>query len=438
MFNDRKTMTALSIAGLVLTSYGGEFTLKKADHEMLLKRGMGAWEMGASSLQDVLPQSMVKVPDGVVEPKWRSFVPIPGTPIPLLVYKSSADAKTFDRVIVDQADNKDFTDDPVLTFGTNLPVNVTLKLNGRDTADYRIYLVSPPVDAPRRGWDVALLPVLWREGTVTLEGKPVRAMMARGWEKRILLFDSDGDGPINYQSKYWFEVTTYVKIDNTFYKTVLGPSVNDLDFEPFNGPFGKLSLTGDMAPQGNKGRISLELRGSTGAEKKRFHSDLIVQTALTNQPIVIPAGKYGISDGYAIAQGPNGKHVNFTVENNLVIRPDQVTLLNLGKPKPDLVVVQEERTLSINRVMVFVGNPVVTYSMAPEGESEDTPPTIDVVDATDPAKIIVARTSMEYGGRDSCGCSVSIPETVKAGQKLLVRLQKGTDTSRIVKEFVVK
>ena len=397
MFNYPQTIMAISIAGLVLASYGGEFTLKKADHDMLLKRRMLAWEMGASSLQEILPKSMVKVPDGLVEPKWISFYTSPGTPIPLLVYKSSADAKTFDRVIVDQAGNSDFTDDPVLTFGADLPVDVKLRLNGRDAADYRIYLVSPPADAPRRGWDVALLPVLWREGTVTLEGKSVRAMMQRAWGKRVLLFDSDVDGPINYQSKYWFEVTTYVKIDNTFYKTVLGPSVNDLDFEPFNGPFGKLALTGDMAPQGSKGRVSLELCGSAGAEKKRFSSDIIVQAALTNQPIVIPAGKYGISHGYAIAQGSNGKYVRFTVENNLVIRPDQVTLLNLGKPKPDIDVVQEERTLSVNRVMVFAGNPAVTYSMAPEGESKEQALTVDVVDAADPAKVIVGRTNMEYG-----------------------------------------
>jgi hypothetical protein len=33
---------------------------------------------------------------------------------------------------------------------------------------------------------------------------------------------------------------------------------------------------------------------------------------------------------------------------------------------------------------------------------------------------------------------VSIPKTVKAGQKVLVRLQKGTDENRIVKEFVVQ
>jgi hypothetical protein len=33
---------------------------------------------------------------------------------------------------------------------------------------------------------------------------------------------------------------------------------------------------------------------------------------------------------------------------------------------------------------------------------------------------------------------VSIPETVKVGQKLLVRLQKGSDENRIVKEVVVK
>jgi hypothetical protein len=44
--------------------------------------------------------------------------------------------------------------------------------------------------------------------------------------------------------------------------------------------------------------------------------------------------------------------------------------------------------------MVFGGNPTVTYSMAPEGESKDKPLAIDVVDAADPAKIIA---NMEYG-----------------------------------------
>ena len=163
-----------------------------------------------------------------------------------------------------------------------------------------------------------------------------------------------------------------------------------------------------------------------------------MQAALTNQPIVIPAGKYGVSYGYAIAQGPNGKYVNFTVENNLVIRPDQVTLLNLGKPKPALEVIQEGRTLKINRVMRFEGNPVVTYSKTFEGESEDRVWAVDVVDAADPDKMIVGRTNMEDGGESTCKCSVSIPETVKAGQKLLVRLQKGNDENRIVKEVVVQ
>jgi hypothetical protein len=33
---------------------------------------------------------------------------------------------------------------------------------------------------------------------------------------------------------------------------------------------------------------------------------------------------------------------------------------------------------------------------------------------------------------------VSIPEEIKAGQKILVRLQKGNEENRLVKEFVVK
>ena len=396
MGNYTKTMMAVSIAGLVLTSYGGEFTLKKADHDMLLKRRMLAWEMSASGLQDIRPQAKLKVPEGMIEPKLKYFYSSTGRPIQLLVFKSSKDTKTFDRVIVDQAGNNDFTDDPVLTFGADLPVDVKLQLKGRDAADYRIYLVSTP-NRGASSCDVALLPALWREGTVTFAGKPVRAVMQNMWSQRSLVIDSDGDGQLNPQPRDWIQVATYVKINNAFYKTVLGASDNDLDFEPFNGPFGKLELTGEMVPQGNNGMVALMLGDSGGTEKGKLTYDFTVQTALTNQPIVIPAGEYGIRNGYVIDQGKNGKYVSFNVENKVVIRPDQVTTLNLGQPKADLSIIQQGRKLTVNRAMVFAGNPAVTYSMAPEGESRDKALTVDVVDAADPAKIIVARTNMEYG-----------------------------------------
>ena len=45
-------MIMVSIAGLVLASYGGEFTLKKADHDLLLKRRMLAWEIGPRPLKE--------------------------------------------------------------------------------------------------------------------------------------------------------------------------------------------------------------------------------------------------------------------------------------------------------------------------------------------------------------------------------------------------
>lgn len=396
MFNGPKTMMAISIAGFVCAGYGGEFTLKKADHELLLKRRMLAWEMSASGLQNIRPQAKLKVPDGMIEPKLKYYYSSAGRPTQLLAYKSSKDAKTFDRVIVDQAGNSDFTDDPVLTFGADLPVDVKLQLKGCDAADYRIYLVSTPTRGAS-SCDVALLPALWREGTVTLAGKPVRAVMQNMWSQRALVIDCDGDGQLNPQPHDWVQVATYVKINNAFYKTVLGTSDNDLDFEPFNGPFGKLELTGEMVPQGNNGMVALMFGGPADTEKSKLPFDFTVQTALTNQPIVIPAGEYGIRNGYVIDQGKTGKYVSFNVENKVVIRPDQLTTLNLGQPKPDLSIVQQGRKLTVNRVMIFAGNPAVTYSMAPDGESKDKALTVDVVDASDPAKVIVGRTNMEYG-----------------------------------------
>jgi hypothetical protein len=396
MVNYAKTMMAVSIAGLVLASYGGEFTLKKADYEALIKARMLAWEMSSSGLKDIPPQVKLKVPDGMIEPKLKYFFSSMGAPIPLLVYKSSKEAKTFDRVIIDQAVNRDFTDDPVLTFGADLPVDVKIQPKGGDAADYRIYIVSTPTRGAS-SCDVALLPALWREGTVTLAGKPVRAVMQNMRSGRRLMIDRDETGRFNLQSRDWLLVATYVKFNNAFYKAVLGSSDNDLDFEPYNGPFGKLELTGEMVPRGNNGMVALVLGGASGTGKKELPYAFNVKTALTNQPIVIPAGEYGVRNSYVIDQGKNGKHVSFNVENKVVIRPDQVTTLNLGQPKADLSIVQQGRKLTVNRVMVFAGNPAVTYSMAPEGRSEDQKLAVDVVDAADPTKIIVGRANMEYG-----------------------------------------
>jgi hypothetical protein len=143
--------------------------------------------------------------------------------------------------------------------------------------------------------------------------------------------------------------------------------------------------------------VNLMLGNSAGTDKKELPYAFNVEDALPNQLIVIPAGKYNIPEGSVSDLRKNGKYVGFTVENKFIIRPDQVTTLNLGKPKAELAVLQEDRTLSVNRELVFAGNPVVTYSMEPEGESKDQSLTVDVVDATDPTKVIVGRKNMEYG-----------------------------------------
>ena len=111
MFKCPCSLITISIAGMIAASYGGEFTLKKADHDLLLKSRMLAWEMSFGSLQEVRPQAKLKTAEGLVEPKVKYFYSDTGTPLYLLVYKSGKETKTFDRVIVDQNANRDFTDD---------------------------------------------------------------------------------------------------------------------------------------------------------------------------------------------------------------------------------------------------------------------------------------------------------------------------------------
>jgi hypothetical protein len=222
--------------------------------------------------------------------------------------------------------------------------------------------------------------------------------MQSAWSQRTLIIDCDGDGQLKLDqesSSECFQVTTYMRINNAFYKTVLGTSDNDLDLAPFSGPFGKLELIGALVPRGNDVLVSLVLGKPAGGEKQRIASDFIAQAAITNQPIVVPAGEYSIPYGYVIGQGKDSKHINFSVANRVVVQPDRVTTLNLGTDKDDITVVQRERMLTINRVKSCTGIPVTTYGSVP-GEAREAL-TVDVVDAADPTKVIVGRKNMEYG-----------------------------------------
>ena len=255
------------------------------------------------------------------------------------------------------------------------------------------------VSAPDQGcgWEVALLPVNWMEGTVTLAGKPVRAVVLTRFQKdKELMIDTDGDGTFSPQpNDDVFNVAHYLWINNAFYETVSGKSENELDLKPFEGPLGHLMLKGEMIPPGTN--ISQILRFGQKEEnsKSKPSINFIVRWKGSNQMIILPAGVYDLWDGY-LANQENDRHfVEFSFDD-VTVASHGVTTLNLVKTGMHMEVEQEDRNLRVSRVLTCEGQPSLTYKKVGGGEYS-LPWVVDVVDAADPTKVIVARTNMEYG-----------------------------------------
>lgn len=390
MINCSRWVMAVGVAGLVTASYGETFTLKQADHQLMLERGVLEWDMAASPLRSLRPP--MKAPEGAIEPKYKVYYSAKGLGPMLLLFKSSKESKMVDRVVLDENGNKDFTDDPVLTLDSERPLDVKWNPKGHEAADYRIYLVKS--NGGNMG-NVAFLPKLWREGTVTLEGKTVHALLQNGhMMEKMLLIDRDGDGKFNFNSRDdQFQISTYMKIKDAFYKASVGASEDEFSLDPFNGPFGKLELAGELVPIGSMGTVDMVLTGTEPIKNKNLPTQFYVKASLTNQPIVIPAGEYTIRNGHLAVAGDVAKSVGFRIDKKIVLSPEQVTKIVLDQPKLELAVTQNGRKLTVNRKVASANDQGITYSVGRDKE----PLGVDVVDPADQTKVLIGRKNMEYG-----------------------------------------
>jgi hypothetical protein len=424
-------VATIALLGLTFACHGDEFKSKKVDHDLILKNKIYAWNMAMTSLQGTNVQKLIKaLPEGAVSPKTKLFFTGNRTITSVLVYKSSSAVKVFDRVIIDETGIGNFTNSPVLTLDSKGSAAVKILVRN-ELQGYRLFLIN-------KEWqecDVALLPEYWVEGTVMLKNKPVRAVLKHLGPPKYLIIDTDGDGTFSInEMKESYLVTTYMHIGNDYYKVITGKSENDLDLEPFHGPFGQLILTGESVFHGSNVVACLRFADLQSQEKKPSVLDFMIQTVFTSQVFRLPAGTYGTCTGCLMEDG--GTFMGFNVKY-ITLPVHGCTTLTLGKPAPDLLITQEKRRLNIQRIFTYMGETKVTYSVT-ESVASIKPLAVDVVDAGDPDKVLIGRTNMNYGEGNRYVCSVSIPETVKAGQKVLVRLQKGKDENLICKEFVIQ
>lgn len=389
MIKGSRLMVVLGVVGFVSASTGGTFTQKEADHKQLLERGILEWDMTSGGMQ--MQRTPVKAPEGLHEAKVKTYFSNKGSNLMILLAKSSKEAKSFDRAIFDANGNKNFSDDPVLTLDPEKPVDIKWQPKGREAVDYRLYLVQAKQG---NNFNVALLPMLWREGTITVAGKPVRALLQTNWMQKTLVLDSNGDGKFDFNSRDdQVRLASTTKIKDTFYKIITGPGEDDLSLEKYTGPFGKLEFTGELVAESSKGEVEVALYGIEPTTNRTPPSFFSLKTALTNQPIVVPAGEYTIRNAHIATGGEKSKSIGFRLDKKIVLSPAQVTKIVLDNPKAELAVTQKDRKLTVNRKVISTGDQGVTYSLGRDKE----PLVVDVVDPTDQNKVLIGRKNMEYG-----------------------------------------
>jgi hypothetical protein len=379
---------------LALFCSGGDFKETKVDHAVLLKQGIYSLENQDSPVSDLPSGEVISLPKGLVDPRLKIFYSTDRMAI-VIMCKSSADVQTFDRVIVGQSEFENLPQAPVLKLDANLSADVKLTSQKGEAKDYRVYVVkSPKSDC---GWEVALLPVTWTEGTVTLEGKPVRALLRNYPNDKYLMVDLDGNGTFEAKElQEPYPVSTFLSIKECFYKPVASKEDSDFDLVQYQGPFGELSITGGLLPKERPLLLRLAMVNPQSVLHGVPPQGFLLYRTLTNQIVSfkVPAGKYEICHGGLINEKTKNE-VIFRVEPADFL-PDKPVVLTLDKPKTEVQVSQKGRKLGVQRVLKHASTPKITYSSV-AGDSDNQPLTVDVVDAADPQKVLVAKKNMEYG-----------------------------------------
>jgi hypothetical protein len=380
---------------LALFCSGGDFKKKKIDHDSLLKQEVYALDPIFSPLKDLSKKSVKQLPGELVEPKEIIFYTVDQV-VTVVMYKSGADAKTFDRVIVAPSTPvRSLAQAPVLKLDANLSADVKLPSPKGGEEEYRVYVVKTPKSDC--GWNVALLPVTCTEGTVTLEGKPVRALVRTYSEEKGLIIDLDGNGTFEAKEvQEPYPVMSYISIKDRFYKPVIGKEDSDFDLIPYEGPFGELSITGGLLPKERPLLLRMIIVNRQSPDRDPLLEGFLMNRTLTDQAVSfkVPAGKHEICQG--ALTGTNEKNeIVFRVEPADFL-PDKPVVLTLDKPKTEVQVSQKGRKLGVQRVLKHASTPKITYSSV-AGDSDNQPLTVDVVDAADPQKVLVAKKKMEYG-----------------------------------------
>jgi hypothetical protein len=386
------------IAGACLLAMfcaGRDFKEKKIDHDLLLKQEVYTIDPVLSPLKELSKKLAKQLPAELVEPKQVIFYAADQV-VTMVLYKSGADAKTFDRLIVAPSKLvRNLAQVPVLKLDANLSADVKLPSPKGGEEEYRLYVVKTPKSDC--GWNVALLPVTCTEGTVTLEGKPVRALLRKYSEEKYLIIDLDSNG--TFEAKEVQEpcpVTSIINIKDGFYTPVTGKEDSDLDLTPYQGPFGEVSMTGDLFPKERPLFLRMVMMNPQSVAGDQPPQGFILNRVLTNQTVSfkVPAGTYEIFKGVLTAGNDKNETV-FSVEP-VDFLPAKPVVLTLNKPVTELHVSQKGRVLGVQRIIKYTSTPKITYSSV-AGDSDLQPLTVDVVNAADPQKVLIGKKNMEYG-----------------------------------------
>jgi hypothetical protein len=163
--------------------------------------------------------------------------------------------------------------------------------------------------------------------------------------------------------------------------------------ETVAGLLGKLQLEGELVVARSQSVVEMTLTSTEAPKNGGRPNTFFVKTALTNQPIVVPAGEYTICSASISQSEKTGTSIGFRMDKKFVVSPEQVTKLILDLPEAVLAVNQKGRQLAVQRQIISSSTPGITYLLALDQE----PLVVDAVDSSDPSKVLIGRKPLDYG-----------------------------------------
>ncbi len=323
--------------------------------------------------------------NSIFDPRTGIFLTQP--PIGYVLYRATANAPLFDRLLLDSNLNDTLGDEiPIII--DDITKKTPVKLNfGGDPISFDLQLGSK---------GLRLYPKYWQKGKINLKNKTYNAAIFKstyGGEYGygvVLLIDFNNDGEYTTSDfEYLTEAFLLQKqmvIKGRFYDAEIDKKGTKLTLKNMDSDFGQIFFIMPKTAEGQTGsyKFSFLPQGGSGRD--------ILKVALEELPVTLPVGRYGIIEGLVYSKDYRILLKFACPEFNIL--KDKRLKLSLASARMETIARQEDNKLVVAQKTFGPRN--IYFNLVGPADPNDPGPELLVYEAKNPTNIIFD-DNLEYG-----------------------------------------